>query len=151
MGGFSNYLESKIITDNFSNSAKYIGLFTDAAGLSADQPTAEANGTNCPGYARQSATFNSSGVTTNAQTFTATGAWATVRYVGIFDALTAGNLLDGLRLRRRHWPIQINLISHPVKSRYRATNGGGGALCLIICKWTALTINSKQQEVSRRI
>ena len=29
---------------------------------------------------------------TNKQTFTATGAWATVRYVAFFDAATGGNM-----------------------------------------------------------
>lgn len=90
----SSYMSSKVITDNLSNSTKYVALFTDAAGItSPSQPATEATAGNCPGYARQSCTFNSSGVSTSAQTFTATGAWATVRYMGIYDAATNGNLL----------------------------------------------------------
>lgn len=88
-----SYLRSKVITDNLSNGTKYIALFTDAAGIAdTSQPVTEATSGNCPGYARQPATFNASGVSTNAQTWTASGAWATVRYMAIFDAATGGNL-----------------------------------------------------------
>lgn len=79
----------------------YVGLFTDAAGLVADQPTTEATNANCPGYtARQpvtswtiSGTNPTQAKNTNAVTFTATGQWATVNYFGVFDAATNGNLL----------------------------------------------------------
>jgi activator of HSP90 ATPase len=66
-----------------------IALYTDVTG-SSNQPTSEATTSNCPGYARQSATF-SSGANTNDIAFTATGAWATVNYYGILDQ--SGNII----------------------------------------------------------
>lgn len=105
-GSKSNSLENLVLTWALTAGAVtrpsswYIGLFTDAAGLATDQPTTEATTGNCPGYARQQVTsWTISGTNpTQAQnnqavTFTATGAWATVNYFGIFDASTAGNLL----------------------------------------------------------
>ncbi|MCU6709416.1 hypothetical protein M6D81_11940 [Paenibacillus sp. J5C_2022] len=95
-GSLSNYAENNVL-DTLLSGTKYVGLFTDVAGITSDEPTTEANGTNCPGYARQSVTHAaaSGGLkTSNATvTFTATGAWATVRYVGVWDAATNGNLL----------------------------------------------------------
>ena len=60
-----------------------IALYTDVTGGS-NAPTTEATTSNCPGYARQSATF-SAGSNTNDIAFTATGAWATVNYYAILD------------------------------------------------------------------
>lgn len=95
-GSISNYGENSAL-DTLLSGTKYVGLFTDAAGTSTDQPSAEATTGNCAGYARQSVTHAaaSGGVkaTNSAVTFTAAGAWATINYVGVWDALTGGNLL----------------------------------------------------------
>jgi hypothetical protein len=95
-GSLSNYAENKVL-DDLLVGTKYVGLFTDAAGLTTDQPATEATTVNCPGYARKTVTHAAaaSGVkATNAEVlWTATGAWATVRYIGVWDAATAGNLL----------------------------------------------------------
>jgi hypothetical protein len=76
-------------------SAWYVGLFSDTAGTTTDQPSTELTGN---GYTRQAVTFNTpaSGSTSNAGvvTFTASGgAWSTANYVGIFDASATGNLI----------------------------------------------------------
>lgn len=102
-GSKSNQLETDFLNWCYSAaavtrpSAWYVGLFTDAAGLAADQPATEATTTNCPGYARQQVTsWTVSGNQSQnaaAVTFTASGAWAGVNYWGIFDALTGGRLL----------------------------------------------------------
>jgi hypothetical protein len=105
-GSKSNSLENLVLTWALTASAAtrpsawYVGLYTDASGLVNDQPTTEATTGVCPGYARQQVTsWTISGTNpTQAQnnqavTFTATGAWSTVNYFGVFDALTAGNLL----------------------------------------------------------
>lgn len=95
-GSLSNYAENNVL-DTLLSGTKYVGLFTDAAGTSTDQPATEATTTNCPGYARQSVTHaaaSSGSKASNAGvTFTATGDWAAVNYVGVWDAATAGNLL----------------------------------------------------------
>jgi hypothetical protein len=74
--------------------AWYVGLFSDAAGLTADQPSTEISGN---GYSRRGVTFGPSvgGVAsnTNVITFSATGTWTPVTYTGIFDASSSGNLL----------------------------------------------------------
>lgn len=68
-----------------------VALYTDATGLAAGGvgPATEATTSNCPGYARQTVTFNtpSSGSTTNNVdvAFTATGAWATINYFAVLD------------------------------------------------------------------
>lgn len=95
-GSLSNYSENKVL-DDLLTGTKYVGLFTDAAGISTDQPVTEATTSNCPGYARQAVTHAAASggakATNAAATWTATGAWATVRYVGVWDAATNGNLL----------------------------------------------------------
>lgn len=94
-GSLSNAAENEAL-DLVLSGTLYVGLFTDAAGVTADQPATEATTTNCPGYARQAVTHAAaaSGVkaTNSAVSFTATGAWATVNYVGVFSALTGGTL-----------------------------------------------------------
>lgn len=102
-GSKSNQLETDFLTWAYSASAVtrpstwYVGLFTDAAGIVNDQPTTEATTGNCAGYARQavSSWTISGNQAQNAAlaSFTAGGSWATVRYWGIFDALTTGRLL----------------------------------------------------------
>lgn len=65
-----------------------VALYTDATGATA-APTTEATTTNCPGYARQSATFGtpSSGQTSNTNdvAFTGTAGWATINYYAVLD------------------------------------------------------------------
>ena len=96
-GNLTNYLESKLI-DHFLGtttytkpSAVYVGLFTVTPGEAG-------GGTEVSGgsYARQAATFGaaSSGATTNNANIDFTGMpAATTVAIGIFDALTSGNML----------------------------------------------------------
>lgn len=75
--------------------AWYVALYTAAPSDSGGGTEVSGNG-----YARQSVTFNAAstpaGTTDNsgAVTFTASGGnWGTITHIGIFDALTTGNLL----------------------------------------------------------
>ena len=92
-GSLSNYAEN-VVLDTLLAGTTYVGLFTDAAAMSTDQPSTEMVGT---GYARQAVTHAaaSGGVkaTNAAVTFTAGGAWPTANYVGVWSASTGGNLL----------------------------------------------------------
>ena len=96
-GNLTNYLENKLI-DHFLGTTSYtmpadvyVALFTDA-------PSDAAGGTEVTGgsYARKVATFTaaSSGATSNDSNidFTSMPAATTVA-IGIFDALTSGNML----------------------------------------------------------
>ena len=95
---FSNYLANEILDDVFSGNAYsvpstfYLALYTAT-------PNAGGGGTELSGngYARQTVAF-----TTTAQTSsntaaveypTTTASWGTITSVGVFDALTSGNLL----------------------------------------------------------
>ncbi|CAN7360675.1 phage tail fiber protein [Paenibacillus sp. LjRoot56] len=98
----SNYLENAILNHFLRGgsavsqpSAIYLGLFTDAAGIVADQPTTEVSGGS---YARTAVTCSASTTGTTANTGdvtfpTASASWGTINYVGVFDASTSGNLL----------------------------------------------------------
>lgn len=98
----SNYLENAILnhflrggTAVSQPAGLYVGLFTDATGIVADQPTTEVSG---GAYIRKAATFSASttGTTSNSADVTfdvATAGWGTINYVGIWDASTVGNLL----------------------------------------------------------
>lgn len=104
MSSFSDYLELELLDHVFGGSdytrpaTLYIGLFTAA-------PTDAGGGTEVTGgsYARAAVTNNatnfpaaSAGAKTNANAITfatATADWGTVVAVGIFDALSGGNLL----------------------------------------------------------
>ena len=98
---FSDYLEDKVLDHVFggnaftAHSTLYVALFTVA-------PSDTGGGTEVSGgaYARQTATFNVSGTNpTEASNVasieypTATASYGTVLAVGVFDALTGGNLL----------------------------------------------------------
>ena len=95
---FTNFLETEILDHVFAGAAysapstKYVGLFTAAPGETG-------GGTELSGdaYARQTMAFTTSGNTTSnnaAVEFpTATGSWGTVTHVGIFDAVSSGNLM----------------------------------------------------------
>lgn len=101
MAGFSDYLEDKVLDHVFGGNAYsapstlYVALYTVA-------PTDTGGGTEVSGgaYVRQTGTFTVSG--TNPTTAsnsaaieypTATADYGTVVAVGIFDALSSGNLL----------------------------------------------------------
>ena len=96
----SNYAENLLL--NFilnSESATrptswYIGVYSDPAGLTGDEPTQELSGN---GYSRQAATFiaASGGSLSNSNliTFQATGNWQPANYIGILDGATSGHLL----------------------------------------------------------
>jgi hypothetical protein len=99
MSGLSTYAENKLIdhalgTTTFTKpTAVYLALFTT-------DPQADGSGTEVStgGYARQAVTFGASsgGAATNSssEVFTATGAdFGRVTHIGIFDAVSSGNLL----------------------------------------------------------
>jgi hypothetical protein len=104
MSSFSDYLEDAVLNYVFRNTGTptstnvYLGLYTAT-------PSDTGGGTEVTGsgYARQLTVFDaaSGGAITNtaAESFTASGgAFGTVTAIGIFDALTGGNLLawDGI-------------------------------------------------------
>ena len=101
MAGFSDYLEDKVLDHVFGGVAytapttHYVALYTVA-------PTDTGGGTEVTGgsYARQTGAFTVSGTdpttATNSAAIeypTATANYGTVVAVGIFDALSSGNLL----------------------------------------------------------
>ena len=101
MSGFSDYLEDKVLEHVFGGNAftapstLYVALYTVA-------PSDTGGGTEVSGggYARQTSTFTVSGTNpteaTNASAIEyaeATANYGTVVAVGVFDALTSGNLL----------------------------------------------------------
>ncbi len=101
MAGFSDYLEDKVLDHVFGGTSYtapgtlYVALYTVA-------PSDTGGGTEVSGgaYVRKTATFNVSGTSpttaTNAAAIeypTATANYGTVVAVGVFDALTSGNLL----------------------------------------------------------
>ena len=99
MAKFSNYLENALVNHVLRNTALsspttvYLALFTD-------DPTDADSGTEVSGgsYARQAVAFDapSDGATANTSDIEfpeATASWGTVSHIGIYDALTDGNLL----------------------------------------------------------
>lgn len=98
MAGFSDYLETAVLNHVFGGSSYtapttlYVALYTSA-------PSDTGGGTEVSGgaYARQTATFTVSGGTASntaaIEYSTATADYGTVVAVGVFDALTSGNLL----------------------------------------------------------
>ncbi len=101
MAGFSDYLEDKVLEHVFGGNAYsapstlYVALYTSA-------PSDTGGGTEVSGggYVRKTSTFNVSGTNpttaSNASAVeypTATANYGTVVAVGIFDALSSGNLL----------------------------------------------------------
>ena len=96
-GNLSNYLENKLI-DHFLGTAAYTMPTTIYVGLYTVVPTDAGGGTQVTGgsYARQLATFSASsgGATSNTSNIDFTGMpAATTVAIGIFDAITSGNLL----------------------------------------------------------
>ena len=100
-GNLSNYLENKLL-DHFLGTAAYtmpttvyVGLYTVAP---SDTSTGTTGGTQVTGgsYARQTAAFSgaASGATSNTANIDFAGMpAATTVAIGVFDAITAGNLL----------------------------------------------------------
>jgi hypothetical protein len=98
MSAASNYTETLALTYLLTASAAtrptawYVALFTS-------DPTDAGSGTECSGtnYARQSVAFTVSGDTASNDatiTFPAAGSnWGTITHVGVYTALTSGNLL----------------------------------------------------------
>jgi len=96
---FTNFLETEILDHVFAGAAytapstKYLALFTAISDGEAGSVT-ELSGSS---YARQSVAFTTSGATTSnnaAVEFpTASGSWGTVTHVGVYDAVSSGNLM----------------------------------------------------------
>ena len=95
---FSNFLETEILDHVFAGAAytapttKYLALYTAAPGETGGGT--ELSGS---GYARQTVAFTTVGNTTSNNASvefpTASGSWGSVTHVGVFDALTSGNLM----------------------------------------------------------
>ena len=99
MSEMSNFLENALINATL-RATTYTSVATVYVSLWTSDPTDAGSGAEVSGgsYARTAVTFAapSNGVTTNSAdvTFpTATGTWGTVGWIGINDAITAGNLL----------------------------------------------------------
>ena len=96
-GNLSDYLENKLL-DHFLGTTSYTMPATVYVGLYTVAPTDAGGGTQVTGgsYARQTAAFAaaSSGATSNSANIDFAGMpAATTVAIGVFDALTAGNLL----------------------------------------------------------
>jgi len=101
MAALSDYAEKLLLDWSMTTgsatrpTAWYVALYTAAPSDSGDGTEVSGNG-----YARQAVTFAAAstpgGTTSNtdAESFTANGGnWGSVTHIGIFDALTTGNLL----------------------------------------------------------
>jgi len=95
----SNYLETELF-DHVLRNASFTSPTTVYIALFTDDPTDADSGTEVSGnnYARQAVAFdapsNGVGSNTSLETFpTASGSWGTISHVGLYDALTTGNLL----------------------------------------------------------
>lgn len=96
--GFSNYLEEKILNENFTSKTVYVALFKT-------NPTDSNTGEEISGggYARQQVSFgaprqvNGKGTVSNTADIVfplATAEWGTVSYIAVLDAQSGGNLLS---------------------------------------------------------
>ena len=99
MAEMSNYLENALINATLRNTS-YTSPAAVYVSLHTADPTDAGTGTEVSGgsYARKSATFAapSNGVSASSADVTfdqATGSWGTITHIGIWDALTTGNLL----------------------------------------------------------
>lgn len=95
----SNYLENALINVTLRNTA-YTSPTTVYVSLHTADPTDAGTGAEVSGgsYARKSATFAapSNGVSATSADVTfdqATASWGTITHIGIWDALTTGNML----------------------------------------------------------
>ena len=96
-GNLSNYLENKLL-DHFLGTTAYTMPTTVYVGLYTVAPTDAGGGTQVTGgsYARQTAAFSAaaSGATSNTANIDFAGMpAATTVAIGVFDAITSGNLL----------------------------------------------------------
>lgn len=100
MPSLSAYLENALLNHVLGGSsytkpsALYVALFTSDPTESGTAGTEVSGG----GYARKTATFSTStagSINTNADVIfnVATASWGTVTHIGVFDALTGGNML----------------------------------------------------------
>ena len=103
----SNYLENALINVTLRGTA-FTAISTPYVALFTSDPTDAGSGTQVSGgsYARTAVTFGapSNGVSINSAdvTFpTCTASWGTITHIGIYDALTSGNLLY-------HTPLDIS-------------------------------------------
>jgi len=97
---FSNFLETEILDHVFAGAAytapstHYLALFTAAPGEAGGGTEVSASGT---AYVRKAVAFTTTGNTTSNSAAveypTATASFGTVTHVGVFDALTTGNLM----------------------------------------------------------
>jgi len=97
---FTNFLETEILDHVFAGSAytapgtHYLALFTAAPGETGGGTEVTTSGT---AYVRQSVAFTTTGNTTSntasVEYPTATATMGTVTHVGVFDAVTGGNLM----------------------------------------------------------
>jgi len=97
---FTNFLETEILDHVFAGSAytapstHYLALFTAAPGETGGGTEVTTSGT---AYVRQSVAFTTTGNTTSntasVEYATATASFGTVSHVGVFDAVTGGNLM----------------------------------------------------------
>lgn len=95
---FTNFLETEILDHVFGGAAytapttHYLALYTAAPGETGGGTELSGNA-----YARQSVAFTTTGNTTSntaaVEYPTATASWGTVTHIGVFDALTGGNLM----------------------------------------------------------
>ena len=99
MAEMSNYLENALINVTLRNTA-YTSPTTVYVSLHTADPTDAGTGAEVSGgsYARKSATFAapSNGVSATSADVTfdqATASWGTITHIGIWDALTTGNML----------------------------------------------------------
>ena len=99
MAEFTNYLEDKLL-DHVLRNVSYTPATTTYVGLFTAAPTDTTSGTEVSGgsYARQalSVTTASAGIVTCSADINfpqATASWGTISHLGVFDALSSGNLL----------------------------------------------------------
>ena len=99
MNNASDYLENKIL-DHITGRTSYIMPGTVYVGLFTTNPTDANTGTEVShaSYTRESAAFNAAAAGATANTsdivFGPAGvSWGTVSHIGVYDAVTSGNLL----------------------------------------------------------
>jgi len=95
---FTNFLETEIL-DHVFGGAAYTAPSTHYLALYTATPGETGGGTELSGnaYARQTIAFTTTGNTTSNSSAiefpTATASWGSITHVGVFDALTSGNLM----------------------------------------------------------
>lgn len=111
MSALSNYLENALL-DHILNNVSYTSPAAVYVALFLTDPTDADVGTEVSGgsYARQTSTFTiTTGTAENSGTITfpmATADWGVVKYAGIYDSLSGGNLL--LHTELTSWVTVLN-------------------------------------------